>query len=60
MLAVLLYSRRSEQKCWSGIECLASKTDGAKGSHHERKVQFFLTLFKQGGGGLNPCSKIML
>ena len=30
MLAVLLYSRRSEQKCWSGIEFLASKTDGAR------------------------------
>ena len=22
-----------------------------KGSHHVRKVQFFLTLFKRGGGG---------
>ena len=33
--------------------------DQAKGSHPERKVQFFLTLFKRGGGGANPCSKIM-
>ena len=31
-----------------------------KGSHPLRKVQFFLTLFKRGGGGRsNPCSKIM-
>ena len=31
-----------------------------KGSHRVRKVQFFWTLFKRGGGGSNPCSKIML
>ena len=29
-----------------------------KGSPPFRKVQFFLTLFKR-GGGVNPCSKIM-
>ena len=34
--------------------------DNNKGSHHFKKVQFFLTLFKRGGrGGVNPCSKIM-
>ena len=31
----------------------------SKGSHRGGKVMFFLTLFKQGGGGVNPCSKIM-
>ena len=29
---------------------LVSVTHNIKGSHHKRKVQFFLTLFKQGGG----------
>ena len=32
----------------------------SKGSPPLRKVQFFWTLFKRGGGGgVNPCSKIM-
>ena len=31
-----------------------------KGSRHERKVQFFLKLFKQGGGGQTHVQKFLL
>ena len=45
-----------DEVCQAGAEkrprtiiCQAAEDDACKGSRHERKVQFFLTLFKRGG-----------
>ena len=53
LIRARLSRKYSQWKYKPNSENLASE-----GSHRVRKVQFFWTLFKRGGGS-NPCSKIM-